>query len=274
MTDCRVIRASAAEYSAMAEIWQICFGDAPSYVQFFFRRRLPSCIALTAQMKGKTAGAVYLLPAALYDSGVRRRAYYVYALGVLPEYRGRGIAAAMMRHIFDICKEQDAVCFLKPATPALADYYERLGMIQTHFAAPIRYTASADTPLPWQPMPAADFAALYLTEPLSPGSVLWDGDAVRYAVDENSLCGGFCLRCDVGGKVCAVLGRREEYLLRIAACIGADPASVLPALCRQMEAGEAVLRVPCPAADSDAIPGIMTYNMNTPASGPCGLLLD
>lgn len=274
MTDCRVIRATAAEYPAMAEIWQVCFGDDPSYIRFFFRSRLPSCIALAAQTEEKTAGGVYLLPAVLCDDGRQRPAYYIYALGVSPEYRGRGIATAMMQHIFGICKGQDAACFLKPASPSLADFYKRLGMRQTHYSAVYRYAASDGRHLPWTPFSAADYARLRLDVPYRDGSIIWDADAIRYAVDENKLCGGFCLRCEVNGNPCAVLGRREEDHLCITDFLGTDPEAVLPSLCAYLGAREARLRVPCSARDAQASPLVMTYGMNIPASGPCGLLLD
>lgn len=273
MTDLRITNAAAADLSAMAEIWQICFGDKPSYIQFFFRHRLPSAHAFTARTGGKTAGAVYLLPAVLYDGETRRRAYYVYALGVLPEYRGHGIASAMMRRIFDICKEQSAVCFLKPASPSLAAFYRRLGMIPTHFSAEQRFAAAQNT-LAWTPLTAEEYAAMRLALPPLPGGVVWDADAIRYAFDENGFCGGFCLRCTVGSKTCAVLGRREENRLRIEDCIGSNPQAVLPALCAHLGTKEAVLRIPCPPSEPDAFLIGMTYTMNAPASGPLRLLLD
>ncbi len=270
MTDCCVTKATAADYPAMAEIWQICFGDDLSYIQFFFRHRLPSALALTASVSGRTAGAVYLLPAVLPDAGIRRRAYYIYALGVLPEYRGCGIASKMMRCVFDICKEQDSVCFLKPAVPSLGKFYERLGMVPTYFAAELRFSAAAKNTLPWASLAAADYAALRLAA----GSDVWDEGAIRYAVDENGLSSGFCLTCEPDGKSCAVLGRREGDLLRIEDCLAADPAVLLPALCAHLGAAAAVLRVPAGPADPDAFLIGMTYNMNAPASGPLGLLLD
>lgn len=275
MTNCHVARATPADYPAMAEIWRVCFGDDPSYIQFFFRRRLPSCLALMAQTDGKTVGAVYLLPAEIYDSGTYRRAYYVYALGVLPEYRGRGIASDMMRHIFGICKEENAVCFLKPAVPSLAKFYAGLGMKPTHFAAEKRYPAvSAKQCLSWAPLAPADYAARRLAAPPLPGGVLWDLPGINYAVGENKFSGGFCLTCDTDRGEAAVLGRREGDLLRIEDCIAADPAAILSQLCTQFGVKEAILRVPADPSAPDAFLIGMTYNMNAPASGPLGLLLD
>ena len=274
MTDYRIVQAAEADLPAMAEIWRICFGDEPSYIQFFFRRRLPSCLALTARADGKTAGAVYLLPAELYDAGVWRRAYYVYALGVLPEYRGRGIASDMMHRIFGICKEQDAVCFLKPASQSLVEFYKNLGMVPTYFAAEKRFPAAAETSLAWTSLPAADYAVRRLAAPPLPGSVRWDMSATCYAVDENERSGGFCLTCKTSGSPCTVLGRRAGDLLRIEDCIAPDSTAILPALCAELGIKEAVLRVPADSSADDAFLIGMTYNMNAPASGPLGLLLD
>ena len=61
----------------------------------------------------------------------RWHARYVYAVATLPEYRGRGLAARILK----FAQEYDGQpLLLAPAEKTLMDYYEKLGFV-TAFAA-------------------------------------------------------------------------------------------------------------------------------------------
>lgn len=271
MTAVQIRIAKEAETADLQKIWYACFDDSADYVDFFFRRRPPDCLTVTAEKNGAAVGAAYLLPASVRDGGALRRAFYLYALGVLPDFRGLGIASEMMRRSFAFAEEEDAVLFLSPASPDLAAYYARLGMTPTYRAKWHRCEAAPQpvSDLPLTPIGAEEYFAYRKQTPVS-GAVEWDADAVRYAVAENEFCGGFCLR--LGESV--FLGRREGNTLRITDSGCSAYAELLPALCRHLNAAAALYRQPADPTEDGAFVLGMTYNMHVPHNAPLGLLLD
>jgi ribosomal protein S18 acetylase RimI-like enzyme len=120
-----------SDFPQALAVWQACFGDEESYVRFFWEHCFPLCRGLAWEEGGRLVSMLFLLPCALVRKSLRLPAEYVYAVATLPEYRGRGCAAALTRHAAALAKAEgkSALC-LRPADEGLYGYYAKLGFVK------------------------------------------------------------------------------------------------------------------------------------------------
>ena len=113
-----------ADIPALAALWRRVFGD-PEELALAFLARLPALGGgVCAEEAGKLLGAAY----AVTDFSVAgRRAAYLYAIGVLPEARGRGLGMELTRAAAKLGRRlgADFLCTL-PANAPLYSWYEKL----------------------------------------------------------------------------------------------------------------------------------------------------
>jgi len=116
------------DFPQIMRSWQTCFGDSEAYIRLFWDAGFPLCRGLADEQNGVLTAMAFLLPGALVLREESHPATYVYAVATLPEYRGRGIAAALMQRAAEIAREegQAALCLL-PGSEGLYDYYAKLG---------------------------------------------------------------------------------------------------------------------------------------------------
>jgi GNAT superfamily N-acetyltransferase len=119
------------DYPQVLRIWRACFGDEESYVRFFWENCFPLCRGLAYEADGRVVSMLFLLPCALAHKKMYLPAEYVYAVATLPEYRGRGYAAALVREAGLLAQTEgkSALC-LRPADEGLYGYYAKLGFVK------------------------------------------------------------------------------------------------------------------------------------------------
>ncbi len=266
------------DYPAMKQIWTACFGDPLDYVQFFFEHCLPRHRALTAYVNGDAAGCVYLLSAKAKDGNTFRPAIYIYALGVLPAYRSRGIGQMLIRRVFAIAESEGAICFLRPASADLVPYYERFGMQKTYLVKECRlipdpHKSTADSTI--SSVSAKEYAHLRTDLPAVSGLIQWDFPHISFAIAENDLSGGRCLKYTKAGRTACVFMKREKDGYCITEVLPYADASFLSGLCAHFPDNTIYLRLQAAAEDPGSFVLGMTYNtMHQPENAPLGLLLD
>lgn len=111
----------------LIQIWKICFGDEESGIAFFFRYFGSEVRTLWQEADGRAVSMVNLLPAEVRLNGRTRQAYYIYAVGTLPEYRGRGYAGKLLLQAAKEAGLEGRPLFLVPEKEALWGFYEKLG---------------------------------------------------------------------------------------------------------------------------------------------------
>jgi len=116
---------------AVLRIWQACFGDEEGYVRFFWENGFPLCRGLVWEEEGQAVSMLFLLPGALSYKKTLLPAEYVYAVATLPEFRGRGYAAALTREaaLLAASEGKSALC-LRPGDEGLYTYYAKLGFVK------------------------------------------------------------------------------------------------------------------------------------------------
>lgn len=119
--------AAASDLPALTRLWQTCFGDAPSFVNAFWKAVSPAVYA------GFSSGApvcmVCALDTALVDeAGESHRAAYLYAVCTQPAFRRQGLCRALLRHTLDDLRRRGyAFAALVPSEEGLFDFYGALG---------------------------------------------------------------------------------------------------------------------------------------------------
>lgn len=84
-------------------------------------RLLPAMAAIYGRFLPRLMRAI----TALESNHPQERHYYLPFIGVEPEWRGKGIGAALMRPILDRCDQQGTPAYLEATTPRNRALYER-----------------------------------------------------------------------------------------------------------------------------------------------------
>lgn len=193
----------------LKKIWAECFDDGNEYIELFFRHRYPGITALTAICSGKTVGAVYLMPVLAEEYGVIKKGMYIYAAGVLKEYRKNGIFAAMQNKINLHLKQNDEFCILCPANQKLYGYYCNLGYSDYSYLTDIAVSAgdTAAENFKSESISAEEYIRLRNSYFKSDGLIRWNEEAVNYAMVENTFCGGYSFKISDASAAYAILAR-------------------------------------------------------------------
>lgn len=117
-----IVRASERDMPSVKALWQEIFGDDSKFIDRFYRAFPIGENTLVAKIGEKTVGMVNSLNCKLSYKNELFYGRYVYALAVSDEYRGRGIAKALLKD----CEKGDFV-LLVPETKDLFDMYAHLG---------------------------------------------------------------------------------------------------------------------------------------------------
>ena len=124
MLNVKLRQANHSDVPALKKLWQICFGDEMKYIDIFFDNMFIPEQTLVSEIDNYIAGVVYLLKRSLGDKVF----LYGYAIGVLPEFRGKNICQIMLSKIKEYMDKNDYLFGLHPANEKLAHFYQRIGL--------------------------------------------------------------------------------------------------------------------------------------------------
>ncbi len=126
--------ASHSDLNDIAQLWKIVFGDTQSFVDFVTTELISPHNTFIDKQNNSLTGMTIIFPANLYRQKKIYRVYYIYGVGVHPQYRNQKIAAKLLQHI--VCYAQNNNIdglILMPATESLFSYYEKQNF-QTAFS--------------------------------------------------------------------------------------------------------------------------------------------
>jgi len=175
-------------------IWNVCFGDSMEYINFFFNERFNSCECIIATDEGDSPiASMYLLPVSTNEYGQKKRGFYLYAIGVLPQYRGRGIYQKMQEMLFEYLLKNNMFCILCPANAKLCEYYKSLGFMENAYISEktIKNTNIVPNEYHIAELTSEDYFNLrnsYFRNP-----IIWDICALEYVLKENIFVKGLNL---------------------------------------------------------------------------------
>jgi len=192
----------------LEELQLRCFGEEEAvYHRLFLTRRYrpEHCLVARDPATGEAAGAAFLLPLTLSRGEERIPAAYVYALGVHPDWRRRGIGRGLMDYLWEVLEARGVpLAVLVPAEESLFDYYAGLGyqpfgeLARGELASPVKAA-----PLPeLRPADGAGYLAARERLLADLPHLAWDREALEYqkAFSQVTPGGLFLLE---GGRGCA-----------------------------------------------------------------------
>lgn len=224
--------------AALAALWRECFGDSDGFIAAFLAAINTLGGGVAAECGGRVVGAAYAICAQtlVCPDGKSSRVGYIYGVGVLGEYRSRGIGRAVTQAARQLALELGAeVISTLPAKAALYAWYE--DVIGTQIRLARRCTRLASAPgVPVAPISGTDYLARRETicteRPhlmLSPAAIEFEaaflaeyggglfavgGDAVAAAYVENDRA---VVRELLGAPSCI----QRQYAAAVGAALGA-----------------------------------------------------
>ena len=152
------------------EIYREAFGSDGEFENRLFTCCFKYCRTLS--IGGKTASMLFALHCNIHSDAAPVSAYYIFAAATKKEFRGNGYMSRLIRSL-----EADRLLFLKPASPSLFGFYERLGFQP--------FSVSSNENSPCFAEPAEGFAALADKEEKAPISC-----TALFKYDRNILIDG------------------------------------------------------------------------------------
>lgn len=264
----------------LTQVWRACFNDDAAYIAFFYAcnfDRIETYAAVDRDGEG-AVGMLHLIPASIDG----RIAYYGYAMGMLPDYRGTGIFPELHRMVFGLMRERNAAYFLKPANARLAAYYAAQGMTEGFYLKNVNYAADyrklKKTDIKTVNIDADEYRRMRDGFFDRRGYVRWDAAAVSYAVTENLRSGGFVKKiCLPEGEFAAFGALSDDTVIfRETTLPGAVLDKYGGALAAYFGAVrlEAELPVYSDVSGGSIIPAGMIYNIDKDKEGYFNLPLD
>ena len=180
---------------ALKHIREVCFDEGAAYSDFYFATRFTAQNTLVHVEEGRPVSTLTLLDAEIATTQRVFPIAYIYSVATLPEWRRRGLAAALMQHADSYLQSQGVeASLLAPASAQLFDYYAKLGYETKFYIEKYNSTHPAietDTVLQVKDLKAGDYFRLR-KEAYAAGSyyVQWNSEALDFALQECRLVGG------------------------------------------------------------------------------------
>ncbi len=185
----------------LTALYNDCFDDGAAYADLLFSRRIDLSLAAVAEVGGAIAGAFYFIPLTVCG----KKGVMLYALGVTPAQRGRGIASQLLDFAGSYCEKNGLACLIRPADNGLFALYERHGFTR-RIRSKLSVYHGSEFGLPVRTITADEYHRRREEYLSGLPAVCWNADDVGYAVLENAFCGGLC----IGGDRFVALLRRER----------------------------------------------------------------
>ena len=123
-----------SDYENLKALWQTAFDDTKESLDYFFKNTISPERVLAVFDGSVPVSALYMLESDILNNEKSYSAYYIYAVGTHPDYRGKGLMKKLFKELFKIAKSRNVdYLFLVPEEEYLFEIYERLGF-KTGFA--------------------------------------------------------------------------------------------------------------------------------------------
>ncbi len=287
----------------LKKMWQICFQDELSYVDFYYENRFKEENTYVYKKGEEIVGMLTLLPASYrYSEEETLPIHYVYAVATLPKAREQGIASELLEEAGRTSEEKySAGTILVPANKELFSYYERRGYQTIYFKKQLYFKAAAQQVLSAASLKVENvrvhevsfaYERSYEKKDIlpeeykqlrdfhfdRPGYVKWNLEAITYAVKEARFVGGKVLKLSVDHHSYAVLYYKKENQLIIKETTLSEDliADAISYLMKEEECLEAIVTVPSYYSfEGELLPYAMVrLNTEAYANGYFNLALD
>lgn len=123
-----IIRLSESDASLIKqtkELWQLCFNDDSVFLDYCYKERTAPENILCSVEGGRVTAMLHMIPRAVMKQGKRISVTLIAGVATDPEFRGRGVAHALLNEAESVCNAEALI--LKPADDGLFKFYESIG---------------------------------------------------------------------------------------------------------------------------------------------------
>ena len=122
------------EKEIILNLFNTCFPGESKFANWFFDKVYKTENTLVYDDNGKIIAALQMIPVRLTDGNNEYTSSYLYGVGTLPEYRGKGIMAKVINYSFEIDRKKGTdYSILIVQEQSLLDYYNRFGFYCQEF---------------------------------------------------------------------------------------------------------------------------------------------
>ena len=188
-----------------------CFNESKEYTEFLFKHRININNYFVCIEDGKVVSGLYVIPCNIFYKGSHLKSIYIYAAGTLKEYRKRGLMSGLIRYTNEVMREEGNIfSVLCPANEDLIKFYKKLeyrkffkytkvSLDNKDMKMYLEYSSSD-----YNELTLEEFEKLRREIYRAEGSVIWDKESLKYALDANIFLGGATVYCKYGCAVCFV----------------------------------------------------------------------
>ncbi len=185
----------------LKHIWHVCFGDSDAYIDTFFEHLFIPSQTVVACINSRVAGVVYMLKAKLLEHDFM----YGYAIGVLPEHRGKDICKTMLYTIRDLSEKENFVFGLHPANYKLYTFYKRIGLNDLFQLKNVNASDfKGENDIVLSDVTADEY--FKFRKASFPSQVEWDKSMLNYMINEARMGQGFAKKLSINGMERVIIG--------------------------------------------------------------------
>ncbi len=198
-----------------------CFDDTLGFVNMFFEHYFSPDTTLVAEQENEAVGLLFMLPC----EAENRPCFYVYGVCVSADFRGRGIGTELINAAKRIASERGGNIILHPEDSTLFPFYEKAGLVPSAFLREATVTPEGEAATLF-PITASEYKDLRDGAFCSEGAIIWDTQAVEYALLQETFFGGTTYRFETENQSGIVLCGRtdgEPFIKETSASLSALP---------------------------------------------------
>ena len=245
-----------------------CFDDTLGFVNMFFEHHFIPEDTVAVYCDEGIVGEAHMLPC----SAKGKDCLYIYGVCISPAHRMQGLGTRMLEFMKKEAKKRNAALLLCPQSEDVIPFYEKAG-----FSLCGRFTLREMTPA----APAAELMPVEAEEykclrdrhfaPYRP--IIWDADAVGYALRQETFFGFSAYKTEIDGRVDIVLCGNDDgtVLIKETTAEGEALEKIVSAVAKKHGAESVAVRLPYDGRSPFSVCG---YGVGTEGEIYMNLLLE
>ena len=121
----RLSKSDTALIEQTKELWHKCFNDSTAFLDYYYNGRTAPENILCSVERGRVTGMLHMIPRTVMKQGKRISVTLIAGVATDPEFRGSGIAHALLNKAESVCNAEALI--LKPADDGLFKFYGSIG---------------------------------------------------------------------------------------------------------------------------------------------------
>ena len=227
------------DLTALTALWQVCFGDEPSYIAQYFHHAWKPKRVFVAAPDGKPQAMAAWFPC---RAGGQPAAYF-YAVCTAPDWRGQGLCRKLMAYAQQQLQSRGICQFLLvPGEKSLFQFYQTMGYTTAGTIGERTISNRAETPLlPVQQIAPEEYLRRR-EQALTVQHVCWDLDEIRYQQQLSRFSGGDLFA--IGSHGCAAAEKMPDGRLLCKELLGCSVEEGAAALLQAFHVESGLFRYP------------------------------